>query len=269
MPVVDPVADLRRRFGRRHWEPVTWGRSGARVYRGDGVHVKIADRRHVDHPDPGTRLDTERLALEWLAGVGMPAPEVTAYGADAEREWLVTTTVPGRTVAEDWPAHQRTAVLRTMARFAGRLHSVPVTGCPLDRRLAVRREHLRRSVAAGLALTDPDPERSGWSVDRLVAETRRTWPDTEDLVVCHGDYCVPNVLLDPDSLVVTGVLDVGRLGVADRYTDLALATRSLGNRGLNPQYAPTGAATFLAEYGPDADPTDPRLDFYRLLEEFS
>lgn len=43
----------------------------------------------------------------------------------------------------------------------------------------------------------------------------------EDLVVAHGDFTPMNVLEG-------GILiDVGALGVADRYRDLALAARDL------------------------------------------
>src|SRR3954449_2313667 len=78
-------------------------------------------------------------------------------------------------------------------------------------------------------LDDLDEERRGWTRDRLVAELLATRPADEDLVVCHGDLTLDNVLFDPDTCRVTGVLDAGRLGVADRWVDLAIATRSLGS----------------------------------------
>jgi aminoglycoside phosphotransferase len=85
-------------------------------------------------------------------------------------------------------------------------------------------------------------------------------------VVCHGDACLPNFLLDPDSLAVTGMIDVHRLGVADRHLDLALATRSISDTTLNPAYGAPAAEAMLAAYGRAADPW--RLHFYALLDEF-
>jgi hypothetical protein len=44
-------------------------------------------------------------------------------------------------------------------------------------------------------------------------------------VVCHGDACVPNTLLDRTGRWI-GHVDLGTLGVGDRWADLAIATLS-------------------------------------------
>jgi Aminoglycoside phosphotransferase len=40
-------------------------------------------------------------------------------------------------------------------------------------------------------------------------------PLHEDLVLVHGDYCLPNILLSPidGELQVTGLVDCGRAGI--------------------------------------------------------
>jgi kanamycin kinase len=82
--------------------------------------------------------------------------------------------------------------------------------------------------------------------------------------VTHGDYCAPNVFVDPVSLRFSGVLDVSRLGAGDRYVDLSLMFGSL--RGdLNPQYGGLPAARrFVELYG--GDPDDPRISYYLTLD---
>ena len=98
-----------------------------------------------------------------------------------------------------------------------------------------------------------------------VAELLATRPRQEDLAVCHGDLCVPNVLFDPGTCEVTGVIDTDRLGVADRWADLAIITRSLAAR-YNPQYGPWAADRLLDRYRVPPDPA--KIAFYRLLDEF-
>ncbi|MDF2807158.1 MAG: hypothetical protein K0S43_2104, partial [Cellulosimicrobium sp.] len=104
------------------------------------------------------------------------------------------------------------------------LHDVPTAGCPFDRGLrpmyalaqdvvargAVRREFLR-------------PEQESRKVDDLLAELAAELPvrqeqEAADQVVCHGDLCLPNILLDPETLEVSGFVDLGRLSASPTGT---------------------------------------------------
>ena len=76
-------------------------------------------------------------------------------------------------------------------------------------------------------------------------------------MVCHGDACAPNTLLDEDGSC-TGHVDLGQLGVADRWADLAIATWST-----EWNYGPGWESALLHAYGVDADPE--RTAYYRLL----
>ena len=106
---------------------------------------------------------------------------------------------------------------------------------------------------------DFDAERRGWSAAQVWNELHRTRPAGEDLVLTHGDACLPNLILNGEYL--EGFVDVGRLGIADRHADLSLAHRSLMfNLG------PEMAERFLDVYGRELlDPA--KLEYYRLLDE--
>ena len=43
----------------------------------------------------------------------------------------------------------------------------------------------------------------------------------------HGDFCLPNIFADDSGL--TGLIDLGRAGVADKWQDIAICYRSLSN----------------------------------------
>ena len=95
---------------------------------------------------------------------------------------------------------------------------------------------------------------------RVAEGARRRLPDpppVDRLVVCHGDACAPNTLLD-DAGGWCGHVDLGDLGIADRWADLAVATLSLGWN-----YEGDWEADFFDAYGVAPDPV--RIDYYRRL----
>lgn len=253
----------------RDWDEVELGHTTAEVRRSpDGSsYAKTA----YDAPARAELAD-ERDRASWLAGTGLPGPRVLDWVVTDERSTLVTSAVPGLP-ASDLPRHRVPDALPAIARLLRSLHDLPVATCPFDRRLAVTVPAAVAAVAAGLVDgSDLDAERWGRSPADLLAELTGLHPvvaarEAADLVVCHGDACLPNLVLDPETLAPTGFVDLGRLGVADRYQDLALLTRSMATRDLNPQYGGVEAAATLAAYGLDA-PDEERLAFYRLLDEF-
>ncbi len=148
-----------------------------------------------------------------------------------------------------------------------------MASCPFDRGLAVTFAEARGAVAGGhVDAEDFDAERAGRSAESLLAELEAAAPralaaEADDLVVCHGDPCLPNMLVDPDTLRPTGFVDLGRLGVADRHLDLALVTRSVRHPDLNQQFGVADLRALWSAYGRSADDEE-RLAFYRLLDEF-
>jgi kanamycin kinase/aminoglycoside 3'-phosphotransferase-2 len=85
---------------------------------------------------------------------------------------------------------------------------------------------------------------------------------TEHLVLTHGDYCLPNVLLDSATLRISGFIDLSRAGLADRYQDKALATRSLAYN-----WGPGHEQALWKTCGLDK-PDQEKLSFYLALDEF-
>jgi kanamycin kinase/aminoglycoside 3'-phosphotransferase-2 len=205
-----------------------------------------------------------------LRAQGLPAPEVLDTGDDGTWQWMLTAAVQGWSLADPWPVHLRRDLVVSVTEALVALHALDPTACPFPRGLVVTVPAAAAAASADeVDLDDLDAERAGRDAASLLAELVATQPPSEDLVVCHGDLCAPNVLVDPDDLTVTGLVDLGRLGVADRHQDLALLTRSLGG-DLNPQYAGGDVDLLVGTYerrtGVTAD--SERLGWYRLLDEF-
>jgi streptomycin 3"-kinase len=243
------------------WVPVTTGESDTDVYRrGDGsAYAKVAPAHGID------ALRDERDRIAWLARTGIPGAEVLDWLEFGDgRACLMTSAVRG-VAAVDLPPNARLKAVEQLAGMLRRLHDLDVADCPFVRPLGSvfgqAEDVVRRGAVNPQFLSDEwRRERPEDLLARLEAELPYARERAAgDLVVCHGDACLPNFLFDPESLEITGLIDLSRLGVADRYADLALTTVQLVDEwDLDP-------AGFLTAYGLP-DPDRRRLDFYLLLD---
>ena len=189
-----------------------------------GVTFRIDGGREFVKVYPDTEaelLAAEAPRLRW-AGRYTPVPEVLGTG----HGWLHTAGLPGRSAVDPrWADDPRTAA-RAIGDGLRRLHdALPVDNCPFG----------RPSWVPGNA------------------------PPADRLVVCHGDACSPNTLMADDG-TFSGHVDLGDLGVADRWADLAIATMSLDWNF--PTEGPGGFQEVLLDaYGVAADVD--RIAYYR------
>lgn len=177
----------------------------------------------------------EAERLRWAARY-VTVPQVLGWGGDGGRAWLRTGALSGLSAVDPrWLAAPEIAV-RAIGAGLRVLHDrMPVSSCPFGWSVGDRLAQLTRSAGAALGQAPP--------IDRPV--------------VCHGDACAPNTLIDDDGRCC-GHVDFGGLGVADRWADLAVATLSLGWN-----YPGRWEEVFFAAYGVEPDPE--RIDYYRRL----
>jgi kanamycin kinase len=135
--------------------------------------------------------------------------------------------------------------------------ALPVVSCRFSWSVAERLADVQRRAALGAL----DPAR--WHEDHHHLNLERALavlsepPSLDQLVVCHGDACAPNTLVGDDGRCI-GHVDLGGLGVADRWADLAIATWST-----RWNYGPGWEAALLDAYGIALD--NDRTRYYRLL----
>ncbi|MEU3553956.1 aminoglycoside 3'-phosphotransferase [Streptomyces fragilis] len=210
----------------------------------------------------GLDLRAEAVRLRWAAPY-TAVPPVLADGGDATGTWLLTRGLPGTSaVDERWTTDPSTAVHAVGAGLRALHDALPVADCPFDWSVERRLARARARVASGVV----DP--AAWPVElRHLGTVQRAMrlledpPPVDRRVVCHGDACAPNTLVGDDGEPV-GHVDLGALGVADRWADLAVATWST-----RWNYGPGWEEVLLAAYGVEADPE--RITYYRVLWELT
>jgi kanamycin kinase len=206
-------------------------------------------------------LPAEAARTRWAAG-WLPVPEVLELGSDGEVDWLLTRALAGRDATAAQLRADPARLVPLLAEGLRQFHELPVDECPFGFRVDDALADAGRRVEAGLI--DPaehlHAEYRHLGAEGALAELVRLRPAGEDEAVCHGDYCLPNVFLT--GARVSGFLDLGELGVADRWWDLAVGAWSVTwNCG------PGWEELFYRAYGVTPEPD--RITFYRLLYDLS
>ncbi|MFZ0042310.1 MAG: aminoglycoside 3'-phosphotransferase [Solirubrobacteraceae bacterium] len=231
-----------------------------------GVTFRLGEGRDLEFMKwtprtSGLDLHAEAARLRWAAGF-VTVPQVLGSGEDPTSSWLLTSVIDGENaVGERWRRDPALAVA-AIGRGLRHLHdSLPVHGCPFswtaESRLA------RAAGLHGHGVLDP----AAWHelhrdlTVELALQTLADPPPVDKLVVCHGDACAPNTLLTSEG-DVAGHVDLGALGVGDRWADLAVAAWST-----EWNYGPGWENHLLDAYGIDPDPE--RTAYYRLLWDVS
>jgi kanamycin kinase len=175
----------------------------------------------VSPPEWAHHLVAERDRLAWAVEY-VRVPGVLGAGEG----WLHTEGLPGRSAVDpQWVADPRTAA-RAIGAGLRLLHDrLPVDACPFG----------------------PPPWVMGSSSSMPI----------DRLVVCHGDACAPNTLIGDDGRP-SGHVDLGDLGVADRWADLAVAMLSLSWN-----YAGDWDGQLLDAYGVEEDRA--RIEVFQRL----
>jgi aminoglycoside phosphotransferase len=252
-------SDIERALRGREHRQIGVGLSRADVFRFDGgLYLKSVVRNDAD-PCFGN-LNGERERLEWLEGK-LPIPSVVAFARDERRDYLVLSEVAGQHSAADIPSPSAMpAVLEELAAACRLFHSVPTHACPFWENAGTLIEQARCRLDAGqVDAEDFDDERQGHDPRALLEELVALRPKREQQALCHGDLCLPNVILRGNRLA--GFVDVGRAGVADPWRDVALCAHDIGER-------------WGVEWGErfvelcKGDVRDPARSFYVLLDEF-
>jgi kanamycin kinase len=205
----------------------------------------------------GIDLGEEIARLRW-AGAFWSVPTVLDHGVVDGGSWMLTAGLSGdNAVSDRWTTDPAVAVT-AIGRGLRALHdALPVQACPFSWSASARALDADRRARAGRL----DPTRwheihQSLSVDDALALAADA-PALDQLVVCHGDACAPNTLINPAG-EWSGHVDLGSLGTADRWADLAVATWST-----EWNYGPGWEALLLAAYDITLDRE--RTAYYRLL----
>lgn len=209
------------------------GDSSVRFAKFSPLHSAKPDTKALDLQELDMRHEVERL--EWASRY-VRVPQVLGFDEFDDGQLLVTAALPGVSLVTEFGRDHPEEAARVLGAGLRELHAkLPVQQCPFEWSLASRTAQLPHDVR-----------------EHFLAEARE-----EDLVVCHGDPCAPNTLFN-ESFQLVGHVDLGTMGVGDRWADLSVAALStIWNFGYGYEHC------VYEGYG--IDPDEQKIDFYRRL----
>ena len=162
------------------------------------------------------RLEAEKGRFFHRKGLGA---EVLSYTTVGDHDWLLTRRVAGEDCTHAAYLEQPERLVDLWAEILRELHDLPVEGHPapdyLDKYLALAERNFRTGNYDSSHFPDSFGYASAEEAWSVLSEGKHLLKaDT----LIHGDYCLPNVLLD--GWRFSGFIDLGNSGVADRHIDL-------------------------------------------------
>ena len=139
--------------------------------------------------------------------------EVLAYHS-ADRDWLLTARVAGEDCTHPDYLAEPKKLCELLAHLLRTLHDKPAHGCPVlhTPRYLASAEYGYKNGRADLSFGDFASADEAWRY----LQSHRHLLQTDTLL--HGDYCLPNVVLNDWHF--GGFIDLGNGGIGDRHVDL-------------------------------------------------
>ena len=137
----------------------------------------------------------------------------------ADVDWLVTSRVEGEDCTYCEYIENPKRLCDTIAEALRKLHETDFSDCPVQNRMTDYFSLAEENYRTGNYDKSSFPDSFGYASSEKawrVLEEGRAFLDGR--VLLHGDYCLPNIMLD--SWKLSGFIDLGNGGVGDRHIDL-------------------------------------------------
>ena len=173
---------------------------------------------------PAGSLNREAAMTGFFHQKGLAA-EVLHY-EQSDTDWLLTRRIPGEDCLSRRYLDDPKRLCDTLAAVLRKLHETDVSGCSLPNRTAdyISTAIENRRLGKWHPSRFPDGQQLSCPEDAWAVVQEFSGELKSDTLI-HGDYCLPNVMLDHWEF--SGFIDLGSSGMGDRHMDLFCGCWSL------------------------------------------
>ena len=167
-------------------------------------------------------------AMRW-SEEKIPVPKILCHEVENGISYLLMEKMEGIMACDESLLEQPEVLTKALAEGMKLLWRTDTAGCPRIRTLPYLLEEARYNIDHGrVDMDNVEPETFGENGFRN-PEDLLNWladnPIPSEPVLSHGDYCLPNVFVKNGHF--RGFIDVGDLGIGEKWRDIALCYRSL------------------------------------------
>lgn len=166
---------------------------------------------------PKGSLRDETAMTEYFHRKELSAP-VIAYES-LEQDWLLTAALRGEDCLFEAYTDSPARLCDTTATLLRMLHDTPCAHCPVPDRTADLIASAQENYRFGNYDHSLFPDNWGYaSAEEALSVIKRDAGFLKTDTLLHGDYCLPNIILNDWRF--SGFIDLGNGGVGDRHLDL-------------------------------------------------
>ena len=238
------------------------GRSDAKVLMFDNMVLKI-------QPDSNMAGNEHRM-MRWLQG-RLQVPEIIEEAYVDGTRYLLMTRMPGRYLCDAAILDNQPLLAEMVAEGLRKLWAVDITGCPANRTLDEKFKEIEAGIRNGSIIMDDARQEDtygpgGFASPSALFDWLVKHRPEEEKVLIHGDYCLPNLFCDGSRL--TGFIDLGQAGVADKWVDIEMVSWSMWANSTGQfggKHRPFDRKMLFDAL--EMQPDDEKIRYYSLLSE--
>lgn len=212
----------------------------------------------------------EATMMQWL-NEKLAVPKVIETANEDGYRYLLMSRIHGKYLCDSAILDDQELLAELVADGLRQLWAVDVKDCPTDRTLNAKFREIEDGLCKGTITLDNACQEETYAPGGFASPAQLfDWlvkhRPAEELVLSHGDYCLPNIFCDGTR--VTGIIDLGYAGVADKWVDI--------EKGLWSMWANTTGVFGGKKRAFDRhklfkslkmEPDEERLRYYSLLSE--
>lgn len=209
----------------------------------------------------------EAKNFEWLQQY-TKVPKIYDTGCIENYYYIIMEKLPGIMFQELFTTVSLKEIVIQYAKLLKEFHTIDYKGLPYNHDLQYKLKVVKENIVTNKVRPQYFERELQHLDSQTMYQKMLEYQREEDLVLCHGDFCFPNIIMNNNQL--SGYVDIMGIGICDRYLDVSIAMRSLRyNFELYKHvFTKEYQTLFLDTYGIKEVEQD-KLIFYILLDELT